>query len=133
MLRVLFEARRRVILVRYGGVVTDGDLVELEASARRFVQHCEPTPVIVDLTSTTRIAVPTGMVVALAQAPPIMAGQSRVYVVPSPEIFGLVRLFAAHQELAGFAPPTIVRTLDEAQQFLGLDHPAFAPLQRASD
>jgi hypothetical protein len=132
MLRVLFEARQRVILVRYGGIVTADDLIELEASARRFVQNCEPVPVIVDLSDVSRITVPTGFVVALAQQPPIMAGQSRVYVVLSPETFGLVRLFATYQEIAGFRPPKIVRTLYEAQQFLDLDQPEFAPLSRAS-
>lgn len=127
------EIRRRVLLVRCAGAVTADDLVALESSARCFVRQCGPVPTIVDLSAVSRVAVPTAQVVALAQRPPIMGDQTRVYVVPIAEAFGLTRLYAAYQELAGFKPPKMARTLEEALRLLGLDDRGLRPSSLAAD
>jgi hypothetical protein len=129
MLTVLFEARHQVILVRYAGMFTGDDLSELDLMARAFVERQSPAASIVDLSQICRIYVPTQHVVALACRPPVMLDATRVYVVAPGEPFGLVRLYATHQELAGFKPPQIVRTMAEAQHVLHIDDPHFEPLR----
>jgi hypothetical protein len=121
------EVRRRILLVRCGGVVTADDLTALEALARRFVHQHGPLPTIVDLSAVRGLAVPTGVVAALAQRPPIMGDQVRAYVVPNPEAFGLARLYATYQALAGFKPPRLARTLDEALAVLDVDDAGSRP------
>ncbi len=128
MLAVLFERRHQIILMRYSGAFTADDLNELDGAARAFVQRQTLAASIVDLSQVRRIDMPTQRVVALAYQPPVMLDGARVYVVATAEPFGLVRLYAAHQELAGFRPPKIVRTMAEAQRFLALDDPHFEPL-----
>jgi hypothetical protein len=133
MLSVLFEPSHQVILLRYGGIFTADDLSQLDAAARAFVRRQTVSASIVDLSQIYRVYVATQRVVALASLPPVLPDAPRVYVVAAAEPFGLVRLYATHQEMAGFKPPKIVRTLAEAQRFLQLDGAHFKPLTHADN
>ena len=57
-----------------------------------------------------------------------MRGAKRVLVAPQTELFGMLRLYALHQ--ANLDEDTmVVRTLDEAYAWLGLQDPDFRPLE----
>ncbi|MGE0421597.1 MAG: hypothetical protein AB7O88_05000 [Reyranellaceae bacterium] len=127
MFTVQAEVCHHILLIRCAGVVTADELAGLVSLAREFVRQSGPRPTILDLSAICRLAAPTGLVVALAQRPPIMGDEARVYVAPAAEVFGLTRLYAAYQELAGFRPPTVARSLDEALRLLSPDDPDLRP------
>lgn len=127
MLAFFLEPRRRILVARFGESPGTADLAALQAQAQRFVRAEGRVPLIIDFTATTRMDIPTDAVVRLARARPVMGDATRIYVAPVAELYGLCRLFITHQILAGFTPPQLVRTLDEAYDRLGLVDPQFEP------
>jgi hypothetical protein len=54
-----------------------------------------------------------------------MSGRPRVFVGDNPLMFGLLRMYSAHQDNFGETAPTIVRSLAEAFETLGVTGPHF--------
>lgn len=121
---LLYERSERVLLGRFSGTLTIADLARLDALARAQLALAVPRGAIADFTSVTRIDLPTGVIAAAAERPPAL-NEGRVFVVPSPELYGLGRLFHTRQQSAGFTPPALVRDLAEAYRLLGLVDPRF--------
>ena len=57
-----------------------------------------------------------------------MSGRPRVFVTDNPLMFGLLRMYSAHQDNFGELAPSIVWSLPEAFETLGLRGPVFEPV-----
>ena len=56
------------------------------------------------------------------------ASHTRVFIVPRPEMFGMARLYTAHNTMAGSAAPSLVKSRAEAYAALALQEPDFQPI-----
>jgi hypothetical protein len=127
MFTLFFDHAQRVLLIRYSGSLTGADLRELDVAARAFIRSQGRVPSIVDLSAVTAVDVPTEAIRIMGSVYPAMGEEIRVYVAPDDIAFGLVRLYAAYQELAGHPKPMVVRSFAEAVALLGCDDPQFLP------
>jgi hypothetical protein len=121
---LLYERSERVLLGRFSGTLAIADLARLDVMTREQIALAVPRGAIADFTAVDRIDLPTGVIAAAAERPPAL-DEGRVFVVPTPELFGLGRLFHTRQQSAGFTPPALVRDLAEAYRLLGLVEPRF--------
>src|SRR5688500_7157621 len=111
MLSVFCETRQRLLLAEFSGLLTLADLQRLAVIARHFVEDKGTVPTITNLSAVTAIDVPSNAIAVMGRAAPIMGEQWRVYVAPTSEAFGMGRLYATYQSMAGFKPPKLVRSL----------------------
>jgi len=126
MVRLYFEPRHKVMLVEFSGTLTMADMVQHDELVRRFVAaQPEPVPGIADFSPVEKMGITIDHISGRAQQQQIKAGQRRIYVAPSPEKYGLCRMFASLQAARGATEPEIVRSLQEAYDLLGLDAPKF--------
>jgi hypothetical protein len=126
MVRLYFEPRHKVMLVDFSGTLTMADLVQHDELVRRFVAaQAQPVPGIADFSRVEKLGITIEHISGRAQQPQIKAGQRRIYVAPTPEKYGLCRMFASLQVARGATEPEIVRSLAEAYDLLGLEDPKF--------
>jgi hypothetical protein len=128
MLKLLVDHSHSILLIQYSGVLTDADIRELNVAAKSFIRRHGQVPSIVDLSGVTRIEVPANVIRAMGTISPTMGSQKRIYVAPSDEAFGLVRLYATHQDMAGHPYPTVVRSFIEATALIGRGELQFVPV-----
>ena len=127
--RFEFDRKNKVLLMRYEGQLTQVMAEESGAALQRYWPATSPSAVIVDFSSVTELAVPTGFLREVAdQALLVDATSTPVALVnPAPVGFGLSRMF----EIAGQPRRSqllVVRSMDEAFTALGLQSPIFEPL-----
>lgn len=126
MLAFLFDADRRVLLVRWTGTVDESDLVRHRALHERFVAREGEMPTILDLSGIERVALPTNRIRNAGQSGGSLVGRSRAVVaLPGSEAFGLARMFITTRDDSGHATPQLVRSLDEALRLLGVAEAQF--------
>lgn len=128
MYTLMFAQSQRVLLISYCGPLTGTDIRDLDISARAFIEIHGQVPSIVDLSGVTAISISTEVVKTMGTIAPAMGKEMRAYVAPSDEAFGMVRLYAAHQELAGHPAPRVVRSFAEAIELIGRGDLHFLPL-----
>ena len=127
--QVDFDPTNRILRARFIGRVTDDDLKEVYRFGQENVARFDPLSGITDFSEATAVAFAPQTMRALARTKPIMPDPSRpvIFVAPSPELFGMARLF----ELQGAeARPNlhVVRTAEEAYQILEVRDPQFSPV-----
>jgi anti-anti-sigma regulatory factor len=125
---LLFDESARILLVRFAGAVVRQELERLRRDTRRFVERHGNCDSIVDFTAVDHVDLDGAYLRALGGRPRVMAGARRVFVASQPEVFGIVRMFGLQQSLVTDNEPMVMRTLDEACVFLGLEAPRFAPI-----
>lgn len=126
MLSFLFEHRYRVLLSRFSGGVGDEDLLSQVRLAKAIGARRTVSGAIMDFTDVASFDVSPGVVSSLAR---LANRKSRVFVVPTPEMFGLARLYATINGLSSVRPPMLVKTREEAYRCLDLVSPTFEPLE----
>jgi len=115
-----FDATNRLLYMRFGGAMTDEDLLSGFAEARQWIAVNGPHSSISDFTGVTAFNVSSEAVRILASLPPLVPDDyHRIVVAPHDVIYGMVRVFAA------FGSKTrnqieIVRSLPEALEILGI-------------
>ena len=115
---LLFDRKHRVLLVKFGHVLTRQLLEAMVQAAREFAGvHGSRSS-----TSTSPICAPT------AGSPRVMAGARRILVAPDDEMFGIARLYGLHQSTSQGEEPMVVRSLKAAYDLLDLKDPDFQPL-----
>jgi hypothetical protein len=124
---LFFDPSYRVLLVKPGPALTQPVILDMYAAAGRFVAARGAYRGILDLAAVECVDVSNAFVVYQAHAIPALAGQRRVLAAPSDELFGLCRMFAAHQESQGDGP-AVVRSLAEAYALLDIATPDFCPI-----
>ena len=124
-----FDSMNRILRARFEGRVTDDDLKSGYRFGQENVTRFDPLFGITDFSGVTTVAFSAQTMRDLARTKPIMPNSSRpvVFVAPSPDLFGMARLF----ELEGAeARPNlhVVRTPAEAYRVLNIRNPQFVPV-----
>lgn len=128
MIRLAFNAERRVLLVTYSTAISQAKLVELDGLLKGFVAHHGTTDTIIDFSGVPPGPIDTQELIARARMPSRMPGRRRFFVAGTDHAYGMLRLYGAHQEGIDETAPTIVRRLDEALAALGVAADSFAPV-----
>jgi hypothetical protein len=129
VVKLYFEPRHKVMLVEFSGTLTMADMARHDELVRRFVAvQPEPVPGIADFSRVEKVGMTIDHISGRAQQQQIKAGQRRIYVAPTPEKYGLCRMFASLQSARGATEPEIVRSLQEAYDLLGVADPRFQPV-----
>jgi hypothetical protein len=127
MLELLFDRRHRVLMARFSGTLTVADLAQSDVGGRAVLAREGAMRSILDFSAVGAIDVPSAEFAARGRRPAIVGSQRRIYVVPRPELFGLARMYATHQQLAGGTEPLLVVSLAAALDALGIADAAFEP------
>jgi hypothetical protein len=134
MFTVFFEAREKVMLTRYTGVLSSDDIAALDEFVRGFVAR-EGFYVrsIFDLTGVEVFVIPRPQLLRRGRKLRINPGQDRVFVAPQHEIYELYRDYAQLQLEVGNGKAMVVKCLDEALRLLQLHDPDFQPVMRRAE
>lgn len=124
-----FDSLNRVLMARVEGVLTLSDVIGINADAALFVERESVVRFLLDLSAVDVIDIPQAVFVERARQRAALPVEDRVCVASTPLVFGMARLYAAHQGLTGNREPIIVGSMDEAYQTLNLVDPEFRPLQ----
>ena len=127
---LLFDRKQKVLVARRTGALTEESLSAMRAAARRFVTREGACRAIVDLSAFGRADVSGRFIAAIAESGPIIAREMRMIVAPSPEVFGLSRMYELHQFSAA-DNTLVVHTLAEAHAALGLRTLELEPVESA--
>ncbi len=118
---------RSVVLVRFRGVISEGDFRALDGMVSR-VRGEAGYDCVFDMTAIERIDLATEFVAARGELPQAFKDRQRIYVVANDDLKLLVRLYAAYQESKGWRAPQIVATLAQALKQVSVDAGDFHPL-----
>jgi hypothetical protein len=119
--QVTIDVQRKLVACTYYGEVNDADLFDVAALISSHPDFDPSFSELVDFSEVTAVAASTLAIEKSARQKSIFSLTSRHAVVaPQDHIFGLVRMF---EVLAEQTKPNImvVRTIDEAREFLGLE------------
>jgi hypothetical protein len=127
-IEVDFDAKDNILRGTIKGPMTGVILLDLYATATKYMASHPPCRGILDLSGVTDFEVSGDAIRQVAAAPPAFpAGYMRVLVIPQIFIYGLARMF---QILGEKTRPElqVVRTMDEAYFLLGVESPEFHPV-----
>jgi hypothetical protein len=125
---VLFEARDRVMLARYRGLLSPETLVTVDDFVASFVGQQGYFRSIYDFSEIAVFAIPRSRLLERARKPRMNPGQDRVFVVPQPQIREMYQDYAQVQRDVGNGEMVLVDTLTEALHRLRLRNPDFQPV-----
>lgn len=117
-----------VLLVSFAGPVTLESLARLDSELLRFIAQNGVMSTVIDFTAATTIEVQPSTLVNRGNNRSLMSGRPRVFVTDNPLMFGLLRMYSAHQDNFGEMAPSIVWSLAEAFETLQLTCPHFEPV-----
>jgi hypothetical protein len=124
-----FDATNQILRCRFEGCVTEKTLREFFSLVGEYIAQTDPRAAVTDLSAVTSFEISPQTIRELAKAAPALRNPSRprCVVAPSPEIFGMVRMFEIEAEVT--RPNLhVVHTLDEAWAILDVRAPQFEPL-----
>jgi hypothetical protein len=123
--RIEFELKHRIVLLSFGGTVTEQSLRSGFSDAINFVRENGMEGAILDFSAVEHFHVSMDFVRNYVNTREIVApDKPRISVAPQPVIYGMHRAFSVYAESSGVFPE-VVRTMAEAYQFLKLDSPLF--------
>lgn len=126
-----FDSARGILLARFRGRVTDEALTKFyRVSVPRLSAKLDFVGIISDFSGVTSSEVVPETVRTLAWSRPAVPDPAKISIIvaPTPELFGLARMFAMHGE--DTRPNLhIVRTLEHAYAILGITDVKFEPLE----
>jgi hypothetical protein len=128
MISLAVDRANGVLLVALGGPITIDTLASLDGELIHFVDRNGTMPTVIDFTAATSIEVQPATFVHRGKNRSLMSGRPRVFVADNPLMFGLLRMYSAHQDDFGEMAPTIVWSLAEAFKTLGMTRPKFEPV-----
>jgi hypothetical protein len=127
-----FDLANRILRCRFEGAVTDESLSECYRDIGKYAALTAPIRGILDLSAVASFEVSPGTIRKLASLPPAIPDPRtpRVIVAPSPQVFGMARMFEIQGE--GTRPSLhVVRSEEEAFAILGILEPQFQPVRPA--
>jgi hypothetical protein len=128
MLSLKVDRANGVLFVTLAGAMTAERLAALEGQVVSFIAREGRMSTIVDFSGVTSVEIDIPSLVDRGRGPSLMSGKPRIYVAIDTLLLGLLRLYSEHQVNAGEMPPTIVPSLADAFDILGLVQPNFKPL-----
>ena len=122
-----FDRGRRVLVVRFGSVMSEETVTALRGAVRSFVAAAGRCRLVVDFSAVETASVPGHFIAEIAQRGPIVTEDMRIFVAPRPELFGLSRMYEMQQtETADVT--RVVRTMAAALEALGIESLALEPV-----
>ena len=127
-----FDPKNRILRFRLKGRITDELMKVFHEGMKEPARRVQPNAGIVDTSTVISFEVSSQAVRELVAASPIMPNESpRVVIAPSPNVYGLMRMF--EREVRGTRPNFhVVRADREAWAVLGVRSPQFEPLDTSN-
>jgi hypothetical protein len=124
-----FDSANALLQGRLYGVVTSEEFREYFRQGVRCISAKKPRAGITDLSEVTTFDVAPQTIRDLAVSRPIAPAEAlqRVIVAPSPDVFGMARMFESHGE-ATRPDLHVVKTCKEALVIVGVPEPNFEPI-----
>jgi len=123
-----FDAKNNILRLTITGRLTDAVLLDVYATAARYVASHPPCRGITDFSGVTEFEVSSSAIRDLAQtAPAFPTGYMRIVVAPKDHVYGMARMF----QIVGADTRSdlhVVRTMDEAYRLLQVTSPEFSPV-----
>jgi hypothetical protein len=128
-LRFEFDQANKILLLHLEGQLLNESVAESYRAIRKYWTKTGACMGIVNFSSVTEFALSGDLIIQLAQQEPCMpdgTSRARVIVAPETHVYGLARMY---QILAENTRPalSIVHTLGEAFEVLGVQSPHFEP------
>jgi hypothetical protein len=124
-----FDSRHHVVLITFGRVITKAAALAVHEAVERLVAAHGPCASITDLSITVKSDLSPQFVRSMAAvSPAIPAASRKILVAPTPETYGISRMFQALREGTGDTLQ-VVYTLDEAYRYLGIESPEFQTVE----
>lgn len=125
--RLEFDAAHKILLISFSGVLTD-DVWAAPYELFRTVAYPHPDFALVDYREVTAVEISSECLRRVSYNSPIMKHCVRVCIAPQPVMFGLSRMLKVYAENSR---PIfhVVRTMEEALDFIRVESPSFSPLQ----
>jgi DNA-binding NarL/FixJ family response regulator len=123
-----FDRTNRILRCCLKGRITNELMKDFHAGMKEPARRVQPDAGVVDTSTVVSFEVSSEAMRELVAAPPIMPSASaRVVIAPSPNVYGLMRMF--EREVRGTRPNFhVVRADREAWAILGVPSPQFEPL-----
>lgn len=131
MIELAIDRNRGLLLVEFGGALTEDSLGVLDEDLQAFAAREGVMPTIIDFTGVDSVNVAVATMVHRGGRRSQLLGQRRIFVSSDLLLFGLLRLYGAYQDNHGETPPITVRSLPEAFAELGISRPMFEPISNA--
>jgi hypothetical protein len=129
MLILAYDRKSRILRVSISGIFASDDMDALDNAVVEFVANHGPVRAgIFDYSQVEAIAVPDSRLAERAQQP--HAIQQRVVVASRSSGGERARTYGRFRREAGQREHTIVASLEEAYEVLGLRNPRFEPVER---
>jgi hypothetical protein len=124
-----FDLANGILRSRLSGPVTDEVLMRFFRTGAQHAIRTRPVAGVVDLSEVTSFDVSAQVIEKLAKLPPVLPDPNlrRVIIAPSPEIYGMMRMFEIEGE-ATRPDIHVVHTEQEAWAILSVERPRFYPM-----
>jgi hypothetical protein len=125
-----FDPTNDMLRCRLNGPVNNGAFEEFFRTGAKYAVRTHPSVGIVDFSEVTTFDVSANTIQQLAKSPPVLRDPNlrRVVIAPSPEVFGMMRMFEVHGEEE--RPNLhVVHSEREAWAILAVQNPKFEPLK----
>jgi len=125
-----FDPKNRVLRFSLKGRVTDELMRDFYYGMREPVFRTQPDAGVLDTSTVISFEVSSQVIRELAAASPIIPNPDfpRVVIAPSPDVYGMMRMFVEQGELT--RPNLhVVRAESEAWAILGVQSPQFEPVE----
>ena len=124
---------RRVVLVRFHGLLDEEDFVALDRLAAAARGGGKAFDCIYDMTSVDKIDLTPDFAVKRGDIPQAYRDHERIYVVPNDDLRLLIRLYATYQANKGWKAAIVVRELEEALTRLDVSRAEFQSVRLNED
>ena len=123
-----FDPTNRVLRFRLKGRITDESMRDFYDGMRGPAHRTQPNAGVLDTSTVISFDVSPQVIRELAMASPIMPNPDfpRVVIAPSPDVYGMMRMFAEQAEVTR-RNLHVVRAESEAWAILGVQNPQFEP------
>ena len=120
-----FDPVNGVVCWRLQGEVTDKLFIESLQLVADILADTHPNGGIIDFSLVTALLISTETIKQTAASKPVFpADLPRVIVASADHVYGIARMFGALSDSTRKSVK-VVRTMDEAYEFLGIKQPAF--------
>jgi hypothetical protein len=126
LIELLFDPAHEILFLSFPAKMTRTNFERVDAVLAAYAARRGLVDTIIDFSGVSE-DIDTQMIVAHAYVAPPMQGKRRLFIVSSDLIAGLLRMYSMHHAAAGFTPPKIVRSLDDALAALGAANVDFEP------
>ena len=126
--RIEFDATHGMARILYEKDLTDSSLLEGFLSFAAFAEDRPLDGFIVDFSEVVEPSISAAGLRSISSRPPVAPGKPRALVAPQDVMYGMCRMFQIHRDGTDSNPVTVVRTLAEALEFLGVESYCFTPV-----